>query len=87
MGLNSKLKVGTLVHIKDLEGKIIGLINYANPQDNGKCWTEYRIKTNKGSAGSRLTKSIMSIRFHGQQMACADRSVLNGMKWILECKL
>lgn len=48
MGLNSKLKVGTLVHIKDLEGKIIGLINYANPQDNGKCWTEYRIKTNKG---------------------------------------
>ena len=41
-------KVGTLLNINGLEAKVIGYIQYSNPQDGNKAWTEYRLKTKKG---------------------------------------
>ncbi len=41
-------KVGTLLRIGSMDAKVIGYIQYVNPQDGGKDWTEYRLKTNKG---------------------------------------
>lgn len=41
-------KVGTLLNIKGVDGKVIGYIVYANPQDGNKTWTEYRIRSKKG---------------------------------------
>lgn len=41
-------RVGTLLNINGLDAKVIGFIQYENPQDGGKDWTEYRLKTNKG---------------------------------------
>lgn len=41
-------RVGTLLNINGLSGKVIGYIEYENPQDSCKPWTEYRIKTDKG---------------------------------------
>lgn len=41
-------KVGTLLNIKGLSGKVIGYIKYANIQDNGNVWYEYRLKTSRG---------------------------------------
>lgn len=41
-------RVGTLLNIKGQPGKVIGYIQYENPQDSNKPWTEYRIKTSHG---------------------------------------
>lgn len=41
-------RVGTLLNIKGRPGKVIGYIQYENPQDSNKAWTEYRIKTSDG---------------------------------------
>lgn len=41
-------RVGTLLKINGLSGKVIGYIQYENPQDAGKTWTEYRLKTANG---------------------------------------
>lgn len=41
-------RVGTLLNINGLSGQVIGYILYENPQDSGKHWTEYRIKTQQG---------------------------------------
>lgn len=41
-------RVGTLLNINGLDAKVIGYIQYVNPQDGGKDWTEYRLQTNKG---------------------------------------
>ena len=41
-------KVGTLLNINGLEAKVIGYIEYQNPQDGNKAWMEYRLKTKKG---------------------------------------
>lgn len=41
-------RVGTLLNINGLQGKVIGYIQYVNPQDGNKDWTEYRLKTNRG---------------------------------------
>ncbi|MDE6701371.1 MAG: DUF4178 domain-containing protein [Acetatifactor sp.] len=41
-------RVGTLLNINGLSGKVIGYIEYVNPQDSNKPWTEYRLKTAKG---------------------------------------
>lgn len=41
-------RVGTLLNINGLSGKVIGYIEYVNPQDSNKSWTEYRLKTEKG---------------------------------------
>ena len=43
-------RVGTLLNIKGRPGKVIGYIQYENPQDSNKAWTEYRIKTSDGEA-------------------------------------
>ena len=43
-------RVGTLIKIKGRPGKVIGYIQYENPQDSNKAWTEYRIKTSDGEA-------------------------------------
>lgn len=40
--------VGTLLNINGLSGKVIGYIQYVNPQDSGKPWTEYRLRTARG---------------------------------------
>jgi len=42
------LRVGSLLKIGEITGKVIGLIEYANPNDNNKRWTDYRLKTNMG---------------------------------------
>lgn len=41
-------RVGALLNIKGRPGKVIGYIQYENPQDSNKEWTEYRIKTSDG---------------------------------------
>lgn len=41
-------RVGAILKINDLEGKVIGYIKYANPQDGNKTWTEYRLRTKIG---------------------------------------
>lgn len=41
-------KIGTRLVINGIDGKVIGYITYANPNDNYKQWTEYRVKTNSG---------------------------------------
>lgn len=41
-------RVGAILKINDLEGKVIGYIKYANPQDGNKTWTEYRLSTKIG---------------------------------------
>ena len=41
-------RVGTLLNIKGQPGKVTGYIQYENPQDSNKPWTEYRIKTSDG---------------------------------------
>ena len=41
-------RVGTKLKIRDLNCKVIGYIEYANTQDGGKRWTEYRLLTDKG---------------------------------------
>ena len=43
-------RVGTLLNMKGRPGKVIGYIQYENPQDSNKAWTEYRIKTSDGEA-------------------------------------
>ncbi len=40
--------VGTRLGINGIEGKIIGYITYANPNDGHKEWTEYRLMTSRG---------------------------------------
>ena len=42
---NMFYRVGTLLSINGLQGKVIGYIQYENPQDGNKGWTEYRIKS------------------------------------------
>ena len=61
-------KVGTLLNINGLEAKVIGYIQYSNPQDGNKAWTEYRLKTKKGECW--LT---MNIRYHGPRIKCVER--------------
>lgn len=41
-------KIGTRLAINGIEGTVIGYITYANPHDNNKEWTEYRLRTNRG---------------------------------------
>ena len=41
-------RVGTLLNINGMAGKVIGYIQYENPQDSHKPWTEYRLKTDRG---------------------------------------
>lgn len=41
-------KLGTLLKIRDLRCKVEGYIEYANDNDGGKRWREYRLSTNKG---------------------------------------
>ena len=41
-------RVGTMLRINDIEGKVIGYIKYANPQDDNKTWVEYRLRTKTG---------------------------------------
>ncbi len=41
-------KVGTLLSINGMNGKVIGYITYENPDDGYKTWTEYRLKTSGG---------------------------------------
>lgn len=41
-------RVGTLLNIKGRPGKVIGYIQYEDPLDHNKAWTEYRIKTADG---------------------------------------
>lgn len=41
-------RVGTLLNINGMSGKVIGYIEYVNPQDSNKPWTEYRLKTERG---------------------------------------
>lgn len=41
-------KVGTILNVDGIEGTVIGYIEYANPEDNGNRWTEYRLKTKSG---------------------------------------
>ena len=41
-------RVGTMLRINDIEGKVIGYIKYANPQDDNKTWIEYRLRTKTG---------------------------------------
>ncbi len=41
-------RVGTLLSINGMDGKVIGYITYENPDDGYKAWTEYRLKTDSG---------------------------------------
>lgn len=41
-------RVGTLLSINGINGKVIGYITYENPSDGNKTWTEYRLKTTGG---------------------------------------
>lgn len=41
-------RVGTRLGINGIEGKVIGYITYANPNDDYKEWTEYRLRTSRG---------------------------------------
>lgn len=41
-------QVGALLNINGLNAKVIGFIQYENPQDAGKDWTEYRLQTQRG---------------------------------------
>lgn len=41
-------RVGTLLSINGMDGKVIGYITYENPDDGHKAWTEYRLKTDSG---------------------------------------
>ncbi len=41
-------RVGTLLSINGMNGKVIGYITYENPDDGHKAWTEYQLKTDSG---------------------------------------
>ncbi len=41
-------RVGTLLSVNGIDGKVIGFIKYENPGDGNKSWTEYRLLTNSG---------------------------------------
>ncbi|MBQ9984067.1 MAG: DUF4178 domain-containing protein [Lachnospiraceae bacterium] len=41
-------RVGTLLNINGMDGKVIGYIRYRNPDDGNKSWTEYRLRTSRG---------------------------------------
>lgn len=41
-------RVGTLLRINGMDARVIGSIQYVNPQDGSKDWTEYRLKTDRG---------------------------------------
>lgn len=41
-------RVGTLLNINGMEAKVIGYIQYQNPGDGNKSWTEYRLRTSRG---------------------------------------
>ena len=40
-----KYNVGTSLNINGLDATVIGLIEYSNPNDGNKKWTDYRLKT------------------------------------------
>ena len=40
--------LGTKLRIRDVEGTVVGIIEYANINDGYKKWREYRLNTNKG---------------------------------------
>ena len=40
--------LGTKLRIRDVEGTVVGIIEYANLNDGHKKWREYRLNTNKG---------------------------------------
>lgn len=42
------IKVGSLLKIKNLNARVTGYINYRNPLDGNKTWTEYRLDTPSG---------------------------------------
>lgn len=47
--LIKSLRVGTELFLEnEIEGKIIGYIEYSNLNDHGKKWREYRLKTDEG---------------------------------------
>ncbi len=41
-------RIGTKLSIGDISGTVIGYINYSNPQDGNKAWTEYRLYSSSG---------------------------------------
>ena len=43
-----KYNVGTSLNINGLDATVIGLIEYSNPNDGNKKWTDYRLKTSRG---------------------------------------
>ena len=40
--------LGTKLRIRDVEGTVVGIIEYANLNDGHKKWREYSLNTNKG---------------------------------------
>ncbi|MCR4690004.1 MAG: DUF4178 domain-containing protein [Lachnospiraceae bacterium] len=42
------IRVGTKLRVDGIDAKVIGFIEYANPQDRNNRWKEYRLSTNQG---------------------------------------